>query len=211
MATFTRASTGLLACGVLAGPVLIGVGFVQVFTRDGFDLDRHALSQLSLGPWGFVQILNFVVTGALVIAAARGLRGASTSDWGPRLLALFGVGMIIAGVFVADPGYGFPVGTPDGPGRMSWHGILHMVGFVAAMVSWTAAMIVFARAFGSRGDRERVAVCVGALVVAAAVAVAPQVGSFGWRAIWLSAVQLAAVALLCARARVPRRVPRRQW
>jgi hypothetical protein len=50
------------------------VGFVQILTRDGFDLDRHALSQLALGSWGFVQIANFLVTGVLVIAAARGLR-----------------------------------------------------------------------------------------------------------------------------------------
>ncbi len=199
-----RPARRLLACGILAGPVLLGTGLAQVFTRDGFDLERHALSQLALGSWGFVQVANFLVTGALVVAAARGLRGALGSGgaavWGPRLLACFGAGMLVAGVFVADPGYGFPAGTPDGPGPISWHGAGHGAGFALAMVSWTAAMVVLARAFAVRGDRAQAAVCVVALVVAAAVAAVPWTGSFGLRAIVLSAVQLAAVALLCARA-----------
>ena len=198
---FTRR---LLACGLLAGPVLLGAGLVQVFTRDGFDLDRHALSQLALGPWGFVQIATFLVTGVLVIGAARGLRGAlgpgRGTVWGPRLLAGFGTGMLIAGVFVADPAFGFPVGTPDGPGPISWHGALHGVGFMVAMVSWAAAMVVLALGFTARGDRAQAAVCAVALMAAAAVATAPSFGSFGLRAIVLSAVQLAAVALLCAKA-----------
>ena len=208
--TAPRSAWRLLACGLSAGPVLLGVGLVQVFTRDGFDLGRHALSQLALGPWGFVQIASFLVTGALVIAAARGLRGAlgpgRGTVWGPRLLAGFGTGMLLAGVFVADPAFGFPVGTPDGPGPISWHGALHGVGFMVAMASWAAAMIVLARAFGTRGDRAQAAVCVVALVAAAAVATAPSLGSFGLRALVLSAVQLSAVALLCAKAlRVPAR------
>jgi hypothetical protein len=199
-----RSARRLLTCGILAGPVLLGVGLVQVFTRDGFDLDRHALSQLALGSWGFVQVVNFLVTGVLVIMAAHGLRAAlgpgRAAVWGPGLLAWFGAGMLIAGVFVADPAYGFPAGTPDGPGRISWHGALHGVGFAVAMVSWTAAMLVLTRAFAARGDRAQAAVCVVALMAAAAVASAPSLGSFGLRAIVLSAVQLAAVALLCARA-----------
>ncbi len=43
-----RSVRRLLTCGILAGPVLLGVGLAQVFTRDGFDLERHALSQLAL-------------------------------------------------------------------------------------------------------------------------------------------------------------------
>ena len=203
-ATDRRSARRLLACGLLAGPVLLGVGLAQVLTRDGFDLDRHALSQLALGPWGFVQIAAFLVTGALVIAAARGLRCALSPGrgtvWGPRLLVGFGAGMLIAGVFVADPAFGFPVGTPDGPGPISWHGALHGVGFMVAMASWTAAMIVLAAGFIARGDRAQAAVCVVALVTAAAVATAPSLGSFGLRALVLSGVQLAAVALLCAKA-----------
>ena len=50
--------------------------------------------------------------------------------------------------------------TPDGPGPLSWYGVVHVGGFALAMVSWTAATVVLARA--------RAVVCVAALVVAVA-------------------------------------------
>ncbi|HEV2894210.1 MAG TPA: DUF998 domain-containing protein, partial [Actinomycetota bacterium] len=62
----TRTSR-LLACGIVAGPLFLAIGLTQAFTRDGFDLSRHPLSLLSLGDLGWVQIANFVVTGALFI------------------------------------------------------------------------------------------------------------------------------------------------
>lgn len=194
----------LLSAGLAAGPLFLGVGLTHAFLRDGFDLERHALSQLALGSWGFVQIATFLLTGALVIAAARGLRPALGAGpgavWGPRLLAGFGVGMLIAGVFIADPANAFPVGTPEGPGQVSWHGALHGLGFMIAMTSWAAACVVLARASAARGDRTQAGACVLALVAVLAVAVVPWIGSFGVRAVILSAVQLGLVGLLCVRA-----------
>ncbi len=64
----------LLACGIVAGPLFLTAGLTQAFIRDGFDLSRHPLSLLSLGDLGWVQIANFVVTGALFIACAVGMR-----------------------------------------------------------------------------------------------------------------------------------------
>jgi hypothetical protein len=73
-----RAPTGqtarLLACGVVAGPLFIGLVLLQAITRDGFDLRRHPLSLLSLGGLGCIQIANFVVAGALCVACAVGMR-----------------------------------------------------------------------------------------------------------------------------------------
>jgi hypothetical protein len=51
--TTTRA---LLALGSAAGPVYVIVGIVQILTREGFDWTRHALSLMSNGAWGWVQI-----------------------------------------------------------------------------------------------------------------------------------------------------------
>lgn len=193
-----------LAAGLAAGPVFLGVGLGHAYLREGFDLERHALSQLSLGTWGFVQVATFLVSGALVIAAARGLRTSLRPGvgevWAPRLLAGFGVGMLIAGVFVADAAHSFPVGTPAGPADVSWHGALHGVGFLVAMVSWTAACGAFARAFSARGDRQQAMLCLGAVLAIAVIAVAPALGSFGVRAVLLSAVQLGLVAVLSAKA-----------
>lgn len=191
----------LLIAGIVSGPLFLTVGLTQAFTREGFDLDRHALSMLALGPLGFVQIANFLITGCLLAAAGWGMRrtiGTRIGAWGPGLIAAFGLGMIIAGVFVADPAFGFPVGTPDGPGTFSWHGVLHSVGFLVAMLSWAAACVVLARRFAVRGDRV-LATCIGAALPAAiAVGATPQLGSFGVRIVLTSVIQFAVVAAVAA-------------
>ena len=109
----------LLKCGVLAGPVYVVVGLLQVLFRDGFDIRRHALSLMSNGALGWIQVASFIVSGLLVIAAATGMRQrlhpGRAGTWGPILLGLYGLGLIGAGIFVADPMDGFPPGTPGGP------------------------------------------------------------------------------------------------
>jgi hypothetical protein len=137
--TFSTTRT-LLTCGILAGPVFIATGVLQGLTRAGFDFTRHPASVLSNGPLGFVQITNFLVTGLLTIAAAAGIRRVLPGRWGPRLLTVYGVGLLCAGVFRADPQDGFPVGTPAGPpSSVSWHGTLHFaaggVGFLALVAA----------------------------------------------------------------------------
>jgi Protein of unknown function (DUF998) len=59
--------------------------------------------------------VNFLITGALVVAFACGLRPAlrrgGAGIWGPLVIALVGVGLAGAGVFTADPRGGYPAGT----------------------------------------------------------------------------------------------------
>ena len=197
------ASRRLLLAGVAAGPVFLTAGLLQAATREGFDLERHALSQLALGPGGWVQVVNFLLAGALLVVASRGLRAALGPGvgavWGPRLVAGFGAGMLIAGAFVADPAYGFPVGTAEGPGQVSGRGALHALGFAVAMLSWVSACVVLARALAARGDRRAAAGCLLALVAAAVVGACPVFGAFGVRLVLVSAVQLGLVAAVCAR------------
>ncbi|MBM0229515.1 DUF998 domain-containing protein [Micromonospora sp. ATA51] len=113
---------------------------VQGLTRDGFDFRRHPVSVLSNGDLGWVQITTFLASGLLVLGAAAGLGRRDTgARWLPRLLALYGIGLVLAGIFRADPADGFPAGTPGGPGQISWHGGLHFlaaaIGFVALIVA----------------------------------------------------------------------------
>jgi hypothetical protein len=63
----------VLACGSL---LMLG-SLTQAATRAGFDLQRRAVSMLSLGEIGWTQVLNFVVCGALIVARATGVRRAS--------------------------------------------------------------------------------------------------------------------------------------
>jgi hypothetical protein len=148
-ATSTRR---LLLLGVLAGPMYLAVGLAQAFLRQGFDFSRHPLSVLANGPGGWVQVANFLLTGAMVIAAAIGVRRAvgPTSRAAAFFLGAFGVSMIVAAVFRADPMDGFPVGTPKGPPTsMSTSGFVHFaaggLGFVCLGVSCLVAAWVLSR------------------------------------------------------------------
>lgn len=135
--------------GVVAAPLFFAVGLAQALTHPGFDLSRHYLSQLSAGDVGWLQMANFIVVGALYVLCAAAMdrvmsvgRGAT---WGPRLVAVFGLGLIAAGVFVADPAHGYPAGPADV--EMSWHGIAHGLAALTAGLALTAALFVFAARF----------------------------------------------------------------
>lgn len=95
------------------------MALTQAFTRQGFDLSRHPLSLLSLGDLGWIQIANFVVTGVLYVACAvgmrRGLGPGPGAAWGPRLVGVLGIGLIMGGVFLTDAGAGFPGRAGLGP------------------------------------------------------------------------------------------------
>ena len=164
-ATTTNRTRALLACGVVAGPLFIAVALLQALTRDGFDLGRHPLSLLSLGELGWIQIANFVVAGLLTVASAVGLRRMLQPGrgrrWGPRLVGVYGVGLIGGGVFLADAGAGFPPGAPAGaPEQLSWHGILHAIAPVLAFLSLIMACFVLARRFAGLGQRGWATYCV---------------------------------------------------
>ncbi|MGH3460461.1 MAG: DUF998 domain-containing protein [Kribbellaceae bacterium] len=192
----------LLACGIAASVLFPAASFVQSLTRDGYDLSRHPVSLLSLGEHGWLQITNFVVTGLLYLACAAGLRRllgrGPAGTWGPRLVATIGAGMIAAGVFLTDAGAGFPAGAPDGaPERISWHGILHELGFLAVTVAWTAAAFVFRRRFAALGQRLAARLCVAAVVAVFVVIGWPHLDSLSVRLLAGAAVQaVATVALL---------------
>ena len=148
------APVGWLTLGIWAGPLYVIVGAAQAMLREGFDPRRHALSLLSNGSLGWIQIANFLVTGVMVIAFCIGLKQALVSGkgrtWGPILLAIYGLGLICAGFFSADPALGFPPGTPPGPPRtISTHGLLHFVCGGIGFLGLIASCLVFARRFAS--------------------------------------------------------------
>ncbi len=131
----------LLRFGVLAGPFYLAVGLIQAVLREGFDLARHALSLLANGPGGWIQTANFLLTGLMVVAAAVGFRRAlgPKSRAASGFLGGFGVSMIAAAVFPADPVDGFPIGTPEGfPESISTPGLIH---FVAGALGFTCLAV----------------------------------------------------------------------
>ncbi len=156
----------LLACGIIAGPLFFGVAIIQAFTRSGYNIRQNAISQLSLGDLGWIQMTSFLLTGLLAVACATGVRrklkGQKGGTMGALLIGTFGLGLIVAGIFPPDPSFGFPPGAPAGPAPMpmSGHATLHALGFFVSMLSAIMACFVFARRFSSLKERGWVLYCV---------------------------------------------------
>jgi hypothetical protein len=155
----TAVTRSLLGYGIIAGPLYVLVSLAQALTRDGFDLTRHEWSLLANGRLGWIQGANLLLTGAMVLALAVGL-GRLLGGWAPRLVALYGLGLVGAGVFRADPALGFPPGTPDGLGPVTWHGVLHLGCAGVGFLGLVAAALVLARRFARDGERGWARFCV---------------------------------------------------
>lgn len=200
----TRSTRILLIGGIVAAPLFVALWAVQAFTRDGFRPTFHPLSLLSLGEGGWVQIANFVVTGLLLVGAGVGLRRSSGTGrgaaWSAVLVALMGVGLVIAGVFVTDAGAGFPAGAPAGAPVMSWHGAVHEVGFVLTQLAFVAAAILWAVRFGRAGRRGWMIACLLALLAAIGVAALGSPDTLAIRLVASSAIELGLVAAVAGNA-----------
>ncbi|GLZ44769.1 hypothetical protein Acsp06_09540 [Actinomycetospora sp. NBRC 106375] len=154
----TRIRLGALAAGLVGWAA---VSTAQAATRAGFDILVHPLSLLSTGDLGWLQITNFVVAGVLTVVGAGGLRqalrGTHGGVWAPRLVAASGVGLVLAGAMVMDPGANFPVGAPADLPLVTWHAYGHMVAGTITFTTLIAACCVLGRHF-SRGGRRDLAV-----------------------------------------------------
>ena len=174
----------------------------------GFDLMHHDLSLLANGDLGWIQITNLVLTGLLVAAFAVGVRQALYAGrgrtWGPILLGIYGLGLIGAGFFTADPAFGFPPGTPADAHAISWQGLLHIITAGIGFLALIAACFVLARCFASRRQRGWAvySFATGVIFFAAFVGVAIGSGQpwsvigfwigvvFAWAWIWALAMKL---------------------
>ena len=139
----------------VAGPLFAASFLVQGAVRDDYDPMRHPVSSLALGPAGWVQVATFLAAGVLTVAFAAGLRRSLRPGpgaiAGPVLIAVWGAGLVGAGVFVTDPVSGYPAGTPPVADPPSWHGLLHDLLFsLPGFLGFAAAMLVFAYAFKRR-------------------------------------------------------------
>jgi Protein of unknown function (DUF998) len=149
-----RVTKSLLGYGVLAGVVFEASVLAQGLTRHGFRIAHDDASLLSNGPLGWIQVTTFLLAGAMTIAAAAGMRRAMASRWAPRLIAIYGAGLIGAGIFSADPADRFGPGAPLGrAAHVSWHAAGHLIAASAGFAALIAACFVAARYFSRQGRR----------------------------------------------------------
>lgn len=153
-ALLARPTRALLACGAVVGPVYVAVTAAQALTRDGFDLSRHPFNALTAGDLGWIHRTNLFLAGVLTVLFAVGvgrvLRPGRGARWGPRLLGLYGLGMMIGGVFSSNPVSGFPPGTSP---ETTWHGMVHVAARGSGYVVLIAASLVIAGRFAAEGLR----------------------------------------------------------
>jgi hypothetical protein len=129
------------------------VFFVAVFTIEGWlRPSYHPLSmfvsELSLGSRGWVQIVNFLVTGVLIFLFGRGIKkyfqtGAAAKA-GPLLLQIIGLSLMASAFFPTDPSAMF--------NQHSFHGIIHGIFGAIVFLCMPIVCFIFFRRF--RSDTE---------------------------------------------------------
>jgi hypothetical membrane protein len=131
--------TATLALAGIVGPI----GFTTLVIVQGLLLPdyshmRMPISALTAWPTGWVQILNFCVSGALTTAFAVALHSAVRSTprgrTGSALMVMGGIGVVLAGVFPWRMVNGVPTETAP-----------HVVAAVMSFASTGLGLIVFSR------------------------------------------------------------------
>ncbi|WP_163541601.1 DUF998 domain-containing protein [Occultella kanbiaonis] len=137
----------LLVAGTAGTALFVLVFLLDGATRPGYSPVRQPVSALALGPRGWIQTANFLVSGALVTASAIGVHQTTGSVWLAGLIGAFGIALVASGVFPMDPMRGYPPGTPDTtPSTTSLKHQLHdwagLVVFAALPVAAVVAALV---------------------------------------------------------------------
>lgn len=157
MSTISVSTRLLLICGAIAGPLFTLIWFVTGVLRANYDPIRQPISALSLGEFGWTQIINFIITGLLTLLLAFGLRRMQQSRHipasAPLLIAIVGVGFLGTGFFVTDPMNGYPPETPLILVPPTLVGLLHVL-FASFIFGLPLASFVFARLFATGGERS---------------------------------------------------------
>ena len=147
----------LLLCGALAGPLFTIAWLVETFLHTDYNSMRHAISSLSHGEFGWMQNVNFILTGILTLALAFGvwrvLRAREMPGWGSILLIVVAIGFIGSGFFPTDPLNGYPPGTPILVIPPTPRGALHLF-FAALIFGLPAAGFVLAQYVVGQAERN---------------------------------------------------------
>lgn len=136
----------LLSCGAIAGPFFIVVFLIEGALRSKYDPLRQAVSALAIGPRGWVQQTNFIVTGALMFAYAFGLSSAlrayGGSFWAPVLVGIYALGLIGAGIFVTDrPGLrDESLARPKRDIRGILHDVCSLFAFISLFIAFSRSV-----------------------------------------------------------------------
>ena len=129
---------GLALAGIVAPIWFTALVVLQGFLLPDYSHVRLPISALAAWPTGWIQNINFCVTGALGMAFALALhRGAQPTPRGRAgiaLLVISGIGIVLAGLFPWKMVDGVPTETPP-----------HVIGAITAFAAAGLGLIVFSR------------------------------------------------------------------
>lgn len=145
----------------VVGPVVLDVVFTGAGARRrGYSSMRDFVSALSLGDAGWIQKLNFVAAGILIVLFATAVRNVFVDGKGsratPALFAMIGACLVGAGLFDMDP---------VGASTLTIHGALHDLFAGACFCAMPIACLVVAARL--RGGRFAVVSATAGVIVAA--------------------------------------------
>jgi len=95
-------------CGIMAPIIFTLLVLIASILRPGYSQTQNFVSDLGVGPYSFIQNLNFILFGLLSLGLALGLRGGlpaprkKSTKAGVYLVLLFGLLVMLAGVFPED-------------------------------------------------------------------------------------------------------------
>lgn len=97
-------------------------------------------SGTALGPWGFLQVLNFLVLGVSLLSLAVVLH--RTVDVrrkvGSWLVGLMGIALLLSAFRIDEPtAFGGEGGSPE-----TWNGVVHGIAFFLLLIATLLSMIV---------------------------------------------------------------------
>lgn len=135
--------------GMLGPALFVAVFMIEGWLRPGYNWLSTYVSDLSIGPRGWIQVLNFLIVGGALFIFSRGVaaefKSGKASRWGVMLLTVLAVCYFISGPFVTDP-----INTPRE--QITTVGLIHGIFGAVVFVCMPICMFVFLRRF--RADPE---------------------------------------------------------
>jgi hypothetical membrane protein len=130
--------------GIIAPALFVAVFTIEGRLRSGYEPLKTYVSALSLGPRGWIQVVNFVVFGLLLFiftrVVAREFQSGKASRGGLLLLTIIAICYFISGPFIMDP-----TGTPLN--QVTVHGMIHGIAGAIVFILMPISCFVYLRRF----------------------------------------------------------------
>ena len=146
----------LLISGLVSSIIFTSLWIIQGMFASGYNPLKHPVSSLIFTPFGWIQSINFLITGALLIIFAVSLAKLKESEnlpfSGILLIAICGIAWIFVGIFPTDPLNNFPIGTPILNIFPTFHGFLHSIFANIFFYGIALSSIIFAVKFSKNNS-----------------------------------------------------------